>query len=98
MGDPPAGIAEADWLSWLCGASLRERIGRSTRNSSKPPPSDGPAFMPPEQKKGSGRKRAGQPVQPGSGAELLLIERVELVLNAPAIWKPGPLAQPSPQE
>jgi hypothetical protein len=46
--------------------------------------------MPPERKKGSGRKRAGQPVQPGSGAELRPIERVEVVLNAPAIWKPGP--------
>ena len=29
-------------------ASLRERIGRSSRNSSKPPSSDGPGFKPPE--------------------------------------------------
>ena len=63
MTTPPAGISEADWLSWPAGArtfilsqqeeieqlraqltalatelaSLRERIGRSSRNSSKPP-------------------------------------------------------------
>jgi hypothetical protein len=60
MDAPPAGISEADWLSWPAGArtlilagqeeneqlrvqltalatelaSLRERIGRSSRNSS----------------------------------------------------------------
>ena len=71
----PAGISDADWLSWPAGprafilaqqeelvalredneqlraqltalatelTSLRERIGRSCRNSSKPPSSDGP--------------------------------------------------------
>ena len=38
-------------------AQLRERIGRSSRNSSKPPSSDGPGFKPPERRKGSGRKR-----------------------------------------
>ena len=42
-------------------ASLRERIGRSFRNSSKPPSSDGPGFRPPELRKGSGRKHGGQP-------------------------------------
>ncbi|MFN9387870.1 MAG: DUF6444 domain-containing protein [Cyanobacteriota bacterium] len=40
-------------------ASLRERIDRSSRNSSKPPSSDGPGFKPPERRKGSGRKRGG---------------------------------------
>ena len=81
MVAPPAGISEADWLSWPSGArelilaqqeeikqlrtqltalatelaSLRERIGRSSRNSSKPPSSDGPGFKPPERRKGSGR-------------------------------------------
>jgi len=40
-------------------ASLRERIGRSSRNSSKPPSSDGPGLKPPEWRKGSGRKRGG---------------------------------------
>ena len=60
-------------------ASLRERIGRSSRNSSKPPSSDGPGFKPPERRKGSGRKRGGQPGHPGSGPEPLPIERVDEV-------------------
>jgi hypothetical protein len=75
MSTPPAGIPEADWMSWPAGArqlilaqqkeiqalrqdndelrvqltalatelsSLRERIGSSSRNSSKPASSDGP--------------------------------------------------------
>lgn len=57
-------------------AQLRERIGRSSRNSSRPPSSDGPGFKPPERRKGSGRKRGGQPGHPGSGPELLPSERV----------------------
>ncbi|MFZ0409769.1 MAG: IS66 family transposase [Cyanobium sp.] len=62
-------------------ASLRERIGRSSRNSSKPPSSDGPGFKPPERRKGSGRKRGGQPGHPGAGPELLPIERVDEVVE-----------------
>ncbi|MFM9089242.1 MAG: DUF6444 domain-containing protein, partial [Cyanobium sp.] len=62
-------------------ASLRERIGRSSRNSSKPPSSDGPGFKPLERRKGSGRKRVGQPGHPGSGPELLPIERVDEVVE-----------------
>ena len=58
-------------------ASLRERIGRSFRNSSKTPSSDGPGFKPPERRKGSG----GQPGHPGSGPELLPIERVDEVVE-----------------
>ena len=107
MCTPPAGISDADWLSWPAGAralilvqqeendqlrsqltalatelaSLRERIGRSSRNSSKPPSSDGPGFKPPERRKGSGRKRGGQPGHPGSGPELLPIKRVDKLLE-----------------
>ncbi|QPN71316.1 IS66 family transposase [Synechococcus sp. CBW1108] len=62
-------------------ASLRERIGRSSRNSSKPPSSDGLGFKPPERRKGSGRKRGGQQGHPGSGPELLPIERVDKVVD-----------------
>ena len=62
-------------------AQLRERIGRSSRNSSKPPSSDGPGFEPPERRKGSGRKRGGQQGHPGSGPELLPIERVDQVVD-----------------
>ncbi|CAK6688803.1 IS66 family transposase ISCysp4 [Synechococcus sp. CBW1107] len=62
-------------------AHLRERIGRSSRNSSKPPSSDGQGFKPPERRKGSVRKRGGQPGHPGSGPELLPIERVDEVVE-----------------
>jgi transposase len=62
-------------------AQLRERIGRSSRNSSKPPSSDGPGFKPPERRKGSGRKRGGQLGHPGSGPELLPFERVDEVVE-----------------
>lgn len=62
-------------------ASLRERIGRTSRNSSKPPSSNGPGFKPPEGRKGSGRKRAGQPGHPGKGPEPLPMERVDEVVE-----------------
>ncbi|MDM7953253.1 MAG: DUF6444 domain-containing protein [Cyanobium sp. CZS 25K] len=55
-------------------AQPRERIGRSSRNFSKPPSSDGPGFQPPGRRRGSGRKRCGQRGRPGSGPELLPIE------------------------
>ena len=112
MGSAPAGMSEADWLSWPAEArqfilvqqgelraqqqeieqlrsqltalaselaQLRERIGRSSRNSSKPPSSDGPGFKLPERRKGSGRKRGGQLGHPGAGPELLPMERVDAV-------------------
>ena len=62
-------------------ANLRERIGRSSRNSSKLPSSDGPGFKPPERRKGSGGKRGGQPGQHGAGPDLLPMERVDEVLD-----------------
>jgi transposase len=62
-------------------ARLREQISRSSRNSSRPPSSDGPGFKPPERRKGSGRKRGGQPGHPGAGPELLSIERVDAVVD-----------------
>lgn len=94
MGGPPSGIPEADWLSWPAGArdlilcqelaSLRERIGLSSPNSSKPPSSDGPGFKPPERRRGRCRKRGVQPGHPGSGQERLPIERVDVALEAMA--------------
>jgi hypothetical protein len=41
-------------------ASLREQIGRTSRNSSKPPSTNGPGFKPPERRKGSGLFRDNQ--------------------------------------
>jgi len=52
-------------------SELRERIGCSSRNSSKPPSSDGPGFKPLERRKGSGHNRGGQQGHPGSGPELI---------------------------
>jgi len=61
--------------------NLRERNGRSSRNSSKAPSSDGPGIKPPERRRGRGPKRGAQQGQPGSGPELLLIERVDEVVE-----------------
>ena len=81
-------------------ANLRERIGRRPRHSSKPPSSDGPGHRcpenpsgckPPERRKRIGRKRGGQLGDPGSGPELLPIERVDEVVEATG---PGYLAVP----
>ena len=58
--------------------SLRERIGCSSRNSSQPHTSKGPGYEPPRlRRQGSRRKRGSQPGHPGSGPELLPIERVD---------------------
>jgi transposase len=62
-------------------ANLRERIGRTSRNSSRPPSSDGPGFKPPERRKGGGRKRGGQQGHPGAGPELLPLERCDEVVD-----------------
>ena len=62
-------------------ASLREQVGRSSCNSSRPTSSDGPGFKPPARRKGSGRKRGAHPGHPGSGPELLPIERVDSVVD-----------------
>jgi transposase len=71
-------------------ASLQERISRTSRNSSNPPSSDTPGYCctealratsRPDRRKGSGRKRGGQRGHPGSGPELLPIERVDEVVE-----------------
>jgi transposase len=62
-------------------ASLREQIRRSSRNSTMPPSREGPGFKPPARRKGSGRKGVGLQGHPGSGPELLPIERVDDVVE-----------------
>ena len=62
-------------------STLRERQGRSSRNSSMPPSSDGPGFRPPQRRKPSGRKRGGQKGHPGHGPELLPVERCDEVFD-----------------
>jgi hypothetical protein len=66
-------------------AQLEEQKCRSSRNSSKPPSSDGSshrcaegfAYKPTgkEKSKGSDRKRGGQKVHPGAGRDLLPAEQ-----------------------
>ncbi|MFM7640115.1 MAG: IS66 family transposase [Cyanobium sp.] len=65
-------IAQGEALSARV-AQLEEQKGRSSRNSSKPPSSDGAGFKPPakEKSKGSGRKRGGQDGHPGANRVLL---------------------------
>lgn len=57
-------------------AALRERVNRNSRNSSKPPSSDGPdvASKPRQRAK---RKRGGQPGHKGTTRKLVSIERVK---------------------
>lgn len=62
-------------------AQLEEQKGRSSRNSSKPPSSDGPGFKPPSKEKGSGRKRGAQQGHPGHGPGLLPAEKCKEVIS-----------------
>ena len=64
-------------------AGLHELIGRNYRNSSRPPFSVGLRLKPLERRNGSGRRLCGQPGHPGSGPELLPIERVDEVVEHP---------------
>lgn len=57
-------------------AALRERLGLTSRNSSKPPSSDGPA-APPRTGPPTGRKRGGQPGHRKHSRALVPAERVD---------------------
>ena len=59
-------------------SALRERVNRNSRNSSKPPSSDGPAAPPrPRKRAKSARKRGGQPGHKGTTRKLVSIEQVK---------------------
>ena len=58
---------------------LERRLGRSSRNSSKPPSSDPPGAPSAPQQKLSGRKPGGQPGHKGSRRELLPPEEVDRI-------------------
>lgn len=61
-------------------AELRERAGKNSRNSSKPPSSDPPS-VPPKQKAPTGRKPGGQLGHPGHGRPLKPPEQVHHVVD-----------------
>ena len=94
MFPSPAGITDSDWEATPPAvralleqrinhvAQLEEQKGRSSRNSSKPPSSDGSGFQPPARQKGkgSGRKRGGQEGHPGASCNLLPTEQCAEVI------------------
>ena len=61
-------------------AKLREQVHRNSRNSSKPPSSDGPDMSPQPGRQGKGeRKRGGQPGHKGTTRKLVPVEQVKAV-------------------
>ena len=59
-------------------AALREQLNHNSRNSSKPPSSDGPEVPPkPRRRAKSGRKRGAQPGHKGTTRKLAPIEQVK---------------------
>jgi transposase len=61
-------------------AALEERLGRNSRNSSRPPSSDSPYEKPERTRKPGGRKQGGQPGHPGSQRALLDTSEVDDVV------------------
>lgn len=63
-------------------AILHERVNRNSRNSSRPPSSDGPeVHREPRQRAKSGRKRGGQPGHKGTRRRLVPVEQVKEVID-----------------
>ena len=59
-------------------STLRERVNRNSRNSSKPPSSDGPDVLPkPRERAKSKRKRGAQPGHKGTTRKLVPTEQVK---------------------
>ena len=63
--------------------SLQERLGKDSRNSSKPPSSDGPSASPRPPSAPTGRKRGGQPGRKGSARMMLPEGSEERVVPVP---------------
>jgi transposase len=61
-------------------AALKERLGKSSKNSSKPPSSDAPGTKVRRKKRASGRKAGGQPGHKKHTRELVPIEDVQEVV------------------
>ncbi|MFZ0717847.1 IS66 family transposase [Mycobacterium sp.] len=61
-------------------AELKEKLGKSSKNSSKPPSSDRPGAKARPKKRSSGRKPGGQPGHKRHHRELVLVEEVDTVV------------------
>jgi transposase len=68
--------AQVDWLTARV-AQLEGQLKLNSRNSSKPPSSDGPNAKVPPKKEPTGRKPGGQPGHKGAKRELLPPEKVD---------------------
>ena len=61
-------------------ARLREQVGKTSRNSSRPPSSDPPSTPKKGRRRKSGRRRGGQPGHEGHGRSLLSREEVDRIV------------------
>jgi transposase len=61
--------------------ALEERVGKSSRNSSLPPSTDGPRVPARGKRKRSARKSGGQPGHEGHGRALLALAQVDAVVE-----------------
>jgi transposase len=62
-------------------AELRERLGRNSQNSSKPPSSDPPFVSRPNQREKGKANRGGQPGHKGKRRQLLPVDEVDQVID-----------------
>src|SRR5581483_9805313 len=60
---------------------LRERLGKNSSNSSKPPSSDPPQQRSPAPREATGRKPGGQTGHPGRGRKLKAVAEVDRVVD-----------------
>lgn len=66
-------------------AEMRERLGMTSKNSSKPPSSDPPQSRPRKSDEPTGRARGGQPGHPGSGRPLKPEAEVDEIIDVKPI-------------
>lgn len=60
---------------------LEERLGQNSRNSSKPPSSDGPVVKRPPRGRKTGRRRGGQPGHRGHARAWVPLEQVDEIID-----------------
>lgn len=72
-------LSQAEQIALLTArlVELEERLGKNSRNSSKPPSSDGPEAARPRRERGGARRRGGQAGHPGRTRELVPTEAAD---------------------